>query len=1139
MIFEIYSMGDGLYMKRILDGVAMMSNSGFLMALGGFGLLLGLLLAGMKAIETGGQKVELPSLFVAFLLILAMFSVKVPTAIYALDGAPGSNAMRIYTVDHVPIGVAFPSMAVTTLGKVITEKFQQAFSVPGMEELGLQNGQFGNTLKLVDMARRWDIEGLRGRSNNKVSVFRQNLVNYVSDCTIPGIQRGAISKNALLSSGTPISFHGDGMGIGFSDKWTSTSLVVGGSEVDLDCDVAMRELERQANDEGMTTAFLTAALNMTDARSGTDSARNAATAAFSAIGSNSSSIQQHVMASAVREIMDEALAGSSALTPTEIQAQMMLIQGARQRQDEWGAGETMFRKAMRPFMAFLECFAFIATPFMVMVIGLGSMGLRIVGKYFMVNLWIMTWAPMFAAVDLFQVTMVQHAVRSMEILNATSNGVPLSSIAGAAALNSELTTWISVGGWMATLVPPLGYLLLSGGAVAMTSFAGRMAGADHVNEKLTSPDLASVKETMSVSSQLAHSQGMGSAVSGVDNLNGSFNFSGAASASLESSRSALQAASVSAGTALNHTISSTLGHSTGVKTTEGSTSQAGHSIGDAMSETRGRSTGADRVDSSDMSKANRELTSLNTQGGLNSGASGGVSGEEGAGRSGSGQGQGTGGAKRRAGATFGLSGGVNLQNQQTNAEESKHGNSARVSTSEQEKLDRVVRAESTAQKLEMLGRMAEEGSSTAQQILDSYGKTQAAQDLKSATEQYSEASRVANTASGLSGTSIQAFSNHVASRGSDAVNDAVSSARDTAGDAAYQLNLRQVQDQRDNGLFVGGDDQMRAMAAGMTLAGVGAGSYKATPGSEGARLEALADLANKYSVGAAGASVGNAGANHHLTDSAPVYGNATSATSGMSMAPIPNEGALRSQVQGDIATGSGVDIDMVQLKAGAAESMGRKDEREGFFNHNYQANAESVAEAGRSALRENLIQGKDLADDVRYARSLGDIWTKDGLGGGTAAQIYGHYLDEGKDGTIRADTGARDVPLQRSEEKAEYGASGLTRYEELRREIAGASGFSQNVVDEDAVNVMAAARLFNESRGAMSGGAYLTNEDADRLEHSFGNLSDAQRSAIFHDTLHNDMPNMAGGDGFTSAKLGMALVRDGEKGPQLPQPIKE
>ena len=45
-MFEIYSLGDGLFMKRTLDAVALMSNEGFLLMLGGFGLLLGLLSTG-------------------------------------------------------------------------------------------------------------------------------------------------------------------------------------------------------------------------------------------------------------------------------------------------------------------------------------------------------------------------------------------------------------------------------------------------------------------------------------------------------------------------------------------------------------------------------------------------------------------------------------------------------------------------------------------------------------------------------------------------------------------------------------------------------------------------------------------------------------------------------------------------------------------------------------------------------------------------------------------------------------------------------------------------------------------------------------------------------------------------------------
>lgn len=1138
MIFEIYSMGDGLYMKRILDGVAMMSNEGFLLALGGFGLLLGLLLAGMKAIETGGQKVELPSLFVSFLLLLAMFSVKVDTAIYALDGAPGQTGMRMYTVDNVPVGIAFPAMAVTTMGKVITEKFQTAFAVPGMEDLGLAGGEFGNTLKLVDMARRWDISGLGGRADTKVSEFRKNLVAYMGNCTIPGIQRGAISKETLLTSSAPLSAHDDEGGIGFNDAWTSTTMSINGVVTPMDCGPAIVRLQQQANDAGMLDGFLKAALNLTDARSGSADATNAASSAFSAIGAGSSTIQQHVMASAVNEILDEAIAGSTALTPNEIQAQLMLIQGNRQRQDEWGAGEIMFRKAMRPFMAFLESFVFIATPFMVLVIGLGATGLKMVGKYFMINLWIMTWAPMFAAVELFQITMVQHAIKSMQMLGTGANGMPLSSIAGAAAINSELTTWIAVGGWMATLVPPMGYLLLSGGAVAMTSFAGRLSGGDHVNEKMTSPDLANVKAAMDVNSQLSHSRGMGTSVSGVDNLNGSFSFNNSATATIESSKAALQTASASAGTALNNLVSSTLGHSTGVKTTEAANQQTGHMIGDGKTGTNSTGVNTDTTDSSDHTKTNREATTLDTTGGVEVGAN--ASGESKQANSNNEASNGNrGNGTRAARGSTGAKGGVSVGNQQTNAETGNHGNSAKLSETEGAKLDSVIRAESTAQKLEMLGRMAEQGSTAAKQVLDSFGKTQAAQDLQSASKQYSEANKIASTAQGLTGTSIQGFSNHLAMRGPEAVNEAVALAKDTGGDAAYKLNFQQVENQRNNGLFVGDDNQARAMAAAMTLAGTNAGAYRLIPGSDSDRLEALGHLANKYSVGGASGGYGNAADNKHISESAPVYGDATKQTEGLSRNNVPNASEIIRTASGDIGAGSGVDVDSVQMKANFAEKMGDGTYRDEFFNNNYGADRAGVVDKGQGAIRDNLTQTKNLADDVRYARALGDIWGQDGLYGGSASKLYGDFFDQGSSGQIPTDSGSRDVSLQRNNEKAEVGDSGDTRYQELRREIAGKSGFSVGMVDENAVNVMAAAALFSESRGIFTGGAYMTDGDADQLERSMQGLSQQQIQAIFGDTLRNDMPNLAGGDMFTSSELATSLMQPkGQPSNNLPKNIE-
>lgn len=1153
MIFEIYSMGDGLYMKRILDGVAMMSNSGFLMALGGFGLMLGLLLAGMKAIETGGQKVELPSLFVSFILILAMFSIKVPTAIYALDGAPGAGAMRVYTVDNVPIGVAFPSMAVTTLGKVITEKFQQAFGVPGMEELG--SGEFGNTLKLVDMTRRWDIEGLRGRPNSKVSNFRRNLTSYVSNCTIPGIMRGAISRDALLGTATPFSMHNDGNGIGFNDQWTTT-MYVAGSESLVNCDEGFVALQRDSNDAGMVTEFLKGAMAMTDARSDGD-ANNKANDAFAALGTTTDTLRDHMMASAIREIMDEAIVGSNSLSPENIQSQIMLIQAQRQRQDEWGAGELMFRKAMRPFMAFLECFAFIATPFMVMVIGLGSMGLRIVGKYFMVNLWIMTWAPMFAAVDLFQVTMVQHAVTAMEILHASSNGVALSSIAGAAALNQEITTWISVGGWMATLVPPLGYLLLSGGAVAMTSFAGRLSGGDHVNEKMTSPDLMTVKEAMSVNSSMSHSRGTGTEVTGVDPVNGSFQIQSNMSTRIESASGVMQKAEVSAMAAIDAAIAKEVGNTTSVNSGEQQQSSKRDAVADGTTVTRSNDTTTTSGDNARDEKSVSESTAVNVGGSASGevGKSVGGSNKEGGGRGPSGKG----GAGVKAG------GEVKEQVQQSNG----YGSTATIVEKDSAIKAEVHAANSSAEKVAILSRAAQNGSTSALKALDSYRRSKAASDLDAATESYNDATTEAATLQTLSGVSYQQWSNHV--HNGSGTDEAVANAINLGGSRAYQMNLSGVHDQMKNGLFRGTEDQARAMAAGMTLAGAGKGALYLTPGMAEERMAALADLTNKYSIGAGTTPTGDAHRNNNLPGSRLQYGDAAAEVGTLDRHNLPSRAAVIGRAGANIAAGSGVDVDGVERAGNFAESMRYAGpNRDRVMGGYHSTNENQVLDTGKENLGGILQRGDNLGKNVRAAASLDDRWGNlnlvttpthglakagyfsstdvkipdsvgyDPLGvmGDKPAATYEEYQNEYK-----------TTPIARDESRATIGDSGDTRYQELVRDTRNNIGLTGKVVDDNFISALAAARLVAEETSqndAMpaavypesvrrdkhtgnivhTGGntVYLTEADANQVEKAFSALTPEQRQILTDPGTALNTGRRPGGDDLRSAVDGDAYT---------------
>ena len=1113
-MFEIYSLGDGLFMKRTLDAVALMSNEGFLLMLGGFGLLLGLLSTGFKAIESGMQKIELPAILVSFLLIIAMFTVKVDVTVYSMNGAPGQTQFQTYTVDNVPAGVAVPASIVSVAGKNITEKMQQAFAVPGMEDVGLQGGQFGNTLKLIDMTRRWDLEGLRG-NQSKVSSFKTNLRNYYSDCTIPGIKRGAIDQNVLLASANPLSMHGDAGGIGFSDKWTSTTIIVAGTPLELDCDVAMQRLIDQAGDEGMLKDFLDSAMKLTDARSNAPDAPNAVDSAFAAINLGSTAIQSHVMASAVREIMDEAVIGSSSLTPQDIQAQLMLIQGNRQRQDEWGAGEIMFRKAMRPFMAFLECIVFIAAPFMALMAGLGSFGHRVVAKYLMVTLWVTTWGPMFAAVELFQITMVQHAVRAMELLQVSSGGVPLSSIAGAAALNSELTTWISVGGWMATLVPPMGYLLLSGGAVAMTSFAGRLAGGDHINEKMTSPDLAKMGEIMSISSRMSGSNAGGMQMSGVESVAGKFNSGTALQDQVQATSSALQTATKTFQSQVANAFTAALGTSQNVN----HESSRGESVDSRFTDSTGTTNGVSVSTGVGDEATRRKEASKGSEVGFNGelGAAGKMQGDadlNGGSKGGGAEGEGKKGSGKMAGHLIGGIG-ARAQSTERSSDASGWGNSSHISSEERAGLQRAREASTTGQQIEALRSMAANGSSIAKQMLETLTNSQAFQDVQAATRAHQEATSLANSAAASNGIDIAAFSYQLTTRGgTDGGDRAYAAAIENGGYQAFSANMDHVNAMRSgpNPVFTGTDEQARNLASLMTLAGTGNGSHLLTKDSEAERFAAFAGLVNDYSVAVAGGSFGNPRANTDVAAGAPEYGAATAAASGIQTGNIP-DASLEGAVKADIAAGSGADIASIKRHAAIADAQSDPEARALTMTALFKNEAHHVRQEGQENLKDTMEQ--TVRTDILNAAGAVTETASQGLGGASLFKV------------LEKPVGAEGSHLQRDDSRAtmsEYMGDGVTRFQEIREQVANSTGLSEGTRDENMITLTAAAKYLAEESLFGKGTAYLTFEDATQIEQARESKGSDIRFPTYQEVA-TDAVGLSGTGTSTNGNAGLNFVR--------------
>src|SRR5689334_481230 len=106
-VFEILAVGDGFFMYRVLMAVAMMWSQGIFASLGALGLLIGLLVVGAQTVSSGGQKMDLGSLFTGFILWAVLFGGGATVQVSEVGFTrPGSRGQQSYVIDDVPFGVA-------------------------------------------------------------------------------------------------------------------------------------------------------------------------------------------------------------------------------------------------------------------------------------------------------------------------------------------------------------------------------------------------------------------------------------------------------------------------------------------------------------------------------------------------------------------------------------------------------------------------------------------------------------------------------------------------------------------------------------------------------------------------------------------------------------------------------------------------------------------------------------------------------------------------------------------------------------------------------------------------------------------------------------------------------------------------
>lgn len=662
-VFEIYSIGDGLYMQRVLNGVAGLSNSGILLQLLALGLVIGVLVMGVRNVIHGGNKLELGTLFTSLILGIFLFGMRADVAVIDVSYVPGQKTQGDFVVANIPFGVAAMGSLISNAGFILTSRMEQAFSVPGMEEMGMAKGGFGKTLEWITSVRLWEtpLSPPGEADRNALMLWRNNLNNYLAECTLPALEMGHLSYDVIRSAPNPLVY-GDPTvgGIGYRSKYFMVGIVeaIGAPPVVYTCEDGFVQL---VNRSGPGFEAFVSALGSTFFDSGGAAGASATLQnAFDAIGYSAAEVQGLVLSESVGMSMNNMLVNAKSGLALAHMNELMIEQASRQRLVQWAAEETMFRRIMRPMMAFFESLMYALAPFMALAVGLGTFGIMTVFRYMMLTVWVVLWMPVLSIIQLFQITSVQHTVTAMKNAMDGSEAMGVTSIASAELLRSEAMEWMATGAALAAWTPAITMALVWSGSVTASALAGKMQGQDTINEKLSAPDTVNASPSIQRGSSYEHTAGSGLVKAGLAGSIPTISWGQTTSMAERSENARSADISRRASTELASTLSSdftrsevdSIAKAVGFTGTlgDGKTGAARQGSGTQSGESNSAATGSDRYNSEDVTMLARFLASI--------GASGGGSG-------------------------VGLSGGVNQQNARGSRENLRTGNDATIQSGQE------------------------------------------------------------------------------------------------------------------------------------------------------------------------------------------------------------------------------------------------------------------------------------------------------------------------------------------------------------------------------------------------------------------------------------------------------------------------
>ena len=459
----VYSYGGGEALFKVLNGVKMIFDSSLTTDLMHLMTFVGLAWAAFQGAQQNSWTPKL-SWLIKYVLITSLFITPTATLVVS-DSVTGYRK----SVDGLPIGLVLPASVFSSIGFGITQLFDQAFStVDGNVAYHKYGQSFGAAL--ISQSRNFKIQD---------SGFRENMESFIDNCMLYDVMVGRkynaselkdsdniwnlVSRNASnirmmnyrdenKSLGRKLVSCKEGVGL-LNNYWVKDINKLGerfGSTIFGKYGSQMGQAISNSNQQVLGKSFLA---NV-----------NVVSQLYGNTGDASKTLKQIMMINAVADI------------PLSYGA----VRAKQQQQESWLISGQLAREILPTLHAIFAALIYASFTLIIGMLVLPN-GFRTLANYFGLLIWIETWPPLFAVINLL--TNI-----SSKTYGGDFTGITMNSASQIISHNNNISV---VASGMMIVLPYLSYNILKGGAGQFVHLANQVMGSSQSSAMAASGEVTS------------------------------------------------------------------------------------------------------------------------------------------------------------------------------------------------------------------------------------------------------------------------------------------------------------------------------------------------------------------------------------------------------------------------------------------------------------------------------------------------------------------------------------------------------------------------------------------------------------------------------------------------------------------------